>query len=81
MKLILIKIAQLNLLISKFKNLIQPWKVWEKHQNNKFGYGIQAFPKTNVVVPYFPKLNFLLSSYSYVFQKWYFKNNPMINSN
>jgi hypothetical protein len=20
-------------------------KVWEKHQNNKFGYGIEAFPK------------------------------------
>jgi hypothetical protein len=58
MKLILISSIQLDLLISKFRNLIQSWKVWEKHQNNKSSYGIQAFPKNSALVPYSPNSMF-----------------------
>ncbi len=35
-------------------------KVWEKHQNNKIGYGIEAFPKNKILLFHTPtKLNAL----------------------
>jgi hypothetical protein len=45
MKIILIKFSHSYLFMSKFKTLIQSWKYEKNIQKNKFGYGIEAFPK------------------------------------
>jgi hypothetical protein len=59
-KLILIKYAHSNLLISSFKTLIQSWKYEKKHQNNKFSYGIEAFLENKSLLFHMPsKLNAL----------------------
>jgi hypothetical protein len=81
MKLILIKSTQLDIFISKFRSLIQSWKIWKKHQNNKFGYGIQAFPEINVLIPYHPNSMFNNIIPLFSCQNWSLKNSPMINSN
>jgi hypothetical protein len=57
--------TQLDLLISKFKTSIQSWKVWEKHQNNKISYGVEAF---------LAKKMFLF----HTFQKLMFYNDPHV---
>jgi hypothetical protein len=58
-------------------------KVWEKHQNNKFGYGIQTFPKNKVLLFHAPsKFNVLQCHLFFLFPKdIHKKNSPMFYSN
>jgi hypothetical protein len=45
-------------------------KVCEKHQNNKFGYGIEVFPKNKLLLFLIPsKLNVLQYSLLFLFPK------------
>jgi hypothetical protein len=56
MKIILIFFSQSELFISRFKTSIHSWKIWKKHENNKFGYGVKAFLGNQYVLfPYFSK--------------------------
>jgi hypothetical protein len=57
-------------------------KIWEKYQNNKYGYGIEVFPKKkNVFVPYPIKTQCFKILLFFFPKDNHEKNSPMFYSN